>query len=136
MAWKSRTRSLQEFDTELSAYTVEWCPIPHWQNILACGTYLQKGHNYIRGQTWDQRRRLLGLADCTSSSFVNRDLSPMSCSELTPAILDQKLCHVPVSERPVLCMATASGELQLHIRLRGLCCAWLQPVGSYSCTYV
>ncbi|KAK6306068.1 hypothetical protein J4Q44_G00229930 [Coregonus suidteri] len=30
-------------------------------------------------------------------------------------------------------MATASGELQLHIRLRGLCCAWLQPVGSYSC---
>lgn len=44
MAWKSRTRNLQVFDTELSADTVEWCPVPSSSDILACGTYqLQKG---------------------------------------------------------------------------------------------
>lgn len=49
MAWKSRTRSLQVFDTELSADTVEWCPVSSSHDILACGTYqLQKG---VRVQT-------------------------------------------------------------------------------------
>lgn len=44
MAWKSRTRNLQVFDTELSADTVEWCPVSSSHDILACGTYqLQKG---------------------------------------------------------------------------------------------
>ena len=44
MAWKSRTRNLQVFDTELSADTVEWCPVSSSSGILACGTYqLQKG---------------------------------------------------------------------------------------------
>lgn len=44
MAWKSRTRNLQVFDTELSADTVEWCPVSSSNNILVCGTYqLQKG---------------------------------------------------------------------------------------------
>ena len=48
MAWKSRTRSLQVFDTELSADTVEWCPVPQWHHILACGTYqLQKGQDGV-----------------------------------------------------------------------------------------
>lgn len=32
----------------------------------------------------------------------------------TPAILDLKWCQVPVSEKPLLGMATASGEIQLH----------------------
>lgn len=44
MAWKSKTRSLQVFDTELSADAVEWCPVSPNHSILACGTYqLQKG---------------------------------------------------------------------------------------------
>ncbi|TSV94878.1 Diphthine methyltransferase [Bagarius yarrelli] len=39
----SRTRNLQVFDTELSADTVEWCPLSQYAHILACGTYqLQK----------------------------------------------------------------------------------------------
>lgn len=44
MAGRSKTRNLQVFDTELSADTVEWCPVPASNNILVCGTYqLQKG---------------------------------------------------------------------------------------------
>uniref|UniRef100_A0A672N6B3 Uncharacterized protein n=1 Tax=Sinocyclocheilus grahami TaxID=75366 RepID=A0A672N6B3_SINGR len=43
MGWQSRTRTLQVFDTELSADTVEWCPIAQCSHVLACGTYpLQK----------------------------------------------------------------------------------------------
>lgn len=44
MAGKSKTRNLQVFDTELSADTVEWCPVQRSNDILVCGTYeLQKG---------------------------------------------------------------------------------------------
>lgn len=44
MAWKSRTRSLQVFDTQLSADSVEWCPVAQSHDVLVCGTYqLQKG---------------------------------------------------------------------------------------------
>lgn len=113
MAWKSRTRSLQVFDTELSADTVEWCPIPQWHNILACGTYqLQKGPDAGPEDAATRIGRLY--------LFKFRQQGPMCppLSELqridTPAILDIKWCHVPVSERPLLGMATASGELQLH----------------------
>jgi len=48
MGWHSRTRTLQVFDTELSADTVEWCPLPQWSHVLACGTYqLQKGDDKV-----------------------------------------------------------------------------------------
>ncbi|KAL0979075.1 hypothetical protein UPYG_G00180200 [Umbra pygmaea] len=113
MSWKSKTRSLQVFDTELSADTVEWCPITEWHNILACGTYqLQKGPDAVSEEAATRIGRLY--------LFQFRQQGPM-CPPLnelqridTPAILDLKWCHVPVSERPLLGMATASGELQLH----------------------
>lgn len=111
-SWKSRTRSLQVFDTELSADTVEWCPVSSDHNILVCGTYqLQKG---------------TGEEDATPSRtgrlylFQFRREGPMTppLTELqrmdTAAILDLKWCHVPVSERPVLGLAAATGDLQLY----------------------
>lgn len=111
-SWKSRTRSLQVFDTELSADTVEWCPVSSDHNILVCGTYqLQKG---------------TGEEDATPSRtgrlylFQFRREGPMTppLTELqrmdTAAILDLKWCHVPVSERPMLGLAAATGDLQLY----------------------
>lgn len=112
MAWKSRTRSLQVFDTELSADTVEWCPVSPSHDVLVCGTY--------------QLNRPVGEEDATPSRtgrlylFEFRREGPMipPLTELqrldTAAILDLKWCHVPVSERPVLGMAAATGELQLY----------------------
>lgn len=32
-------RSLQAVDTELTADSVEWCPVEGCQHLLACGTY-------------------------------------------------------------------------------------------------
>ncbi|TRY81956.1 hypothetical protein DNTS_013401 [Danionella cerebrum] len=114
MGWQSRTRTLQVFDTELSADTVEWCPIPQWAHVLACGTYqLQKGDdNTEENSTAPSRIGRLYLFDCHPQSFI----SPLTETQRidTPAILDLKWCHVPVSECPVLGMATASGEIQLY----------------------
>ena len=33
------TRRLQQFDTGLTADTVEWCPVAPNENIVACGAY-------------------------------------------------------------------------------------------------
>ncbi|CAI5694858.1 diphthine methyltransferase isoform X2 [Oreochromis niloticus] len=112
MAWKSKTRSLQVFDTELSADAVEWCPVSPNHSILACGTYqLQKGGGEENATPSRIGRVYL---------FEFRHEGPM-CPPLTElqrmdtaAILDLKWCHVPVSDRAVLGMATATGELQLY----------------------
>ncbi|XP_049572418.1 diphthine methyltransferase isoform X1 [Syngnathus scovelli] len=111
MAWKSRTRSLQVFDTELSADTVEWCPVSHCNRFLACGTYqLQKGKG--EEDAAPSRTGRLYLFE-----YQREALSP-PLTELqrieTPAILDLKWCHMPVSEKVILGLAAATGELQLY----------------------
>lgn len=83
MAWNSRTRNLQVFDTELSADTVEWCPVSTSSDILACGTYqLQKGvrlhtkrpkcpyisHNLLYGLNFP----LIGPLNCFNLSFFEK----------------------------------------------------------------
>ncbi|KAM6965355.1 diphthine methyltransferase [Aplochiton taeniatus] len=115
MAWKSRTRNMQVFDTELSADTVEWCPIPEWHNILACGTYqLQKGPDGAMGEAATPSRiGRLYLFQFRQQGSMTPPLTELEHID-TSAILDLKWCHVPVSERPLLGMATATGELQLH----------------------
>lgn len=39
---------LAEFDTQLTADSVEWCPVPGLEEILACGTYQLNQHDNIR----------------------------------------------------------------------------------------
>ncbi|XP_056143820.1 diphthine methyltransferase [Lampris incognitus] len=114
MAWKSKTRNLQVFDTELSADAVEWCPVPLWYNILVCGTYqLQKGPDgAMEDNATPTRTGRLYLFECNQEGSMTPPLTELQRIN-TPAILDLKWCHVPVSEKPLLGMATASGELQL-----------------------
>ncbi|XP_071754557.2 diphthine methyltransferase [Centroberyx gerrardi] len=115
MAWKSRTRSLQVFDTELSADTVEWCPVPLCHNILACGTYqLQKGPDGAGEEdAAPSRTGRLYLFEFRQEGCMSPPLTELQRVD-TPAILDLKWCHVPVSEKPLLGMAAASGELRLY----------------------
>ncbi|KAM9859008.1 diphthine methyltransferase isoform 2-T2 [Aulostomus maculatus] len=129
MAWKSRTRSLQVFDTELSADTVEWCPVSPHHNILACGTYqLQKGAGEEGGTP--SRTGRLYLFEFRRDVSMRPPLTELQSKD-TAAILDLKWCHVPVSGKAVLGLAAATGELQLHSLLEsqeGSCC--LQTLSS------
>ncbi|KAK1792245.1 hypothetical protein P4O66_012196 [Electrophorus voltai] len=115
MDWNSRTRSLQVWDTELSADTVEWCPLPQWSHLLACGTYqLQKGEDNSAAEcATPSRIGRLYLFQFRSQGSFTPPLTEIQQID-TPAILDLKWCHIPVLERPLLGMATACGEIQLH----------------------
>ncbi|KAG9261958.1 diphthine methyltransferase [Astyanax mexicanus] len=115
MVWQSRTRSLQVFDTELSADSVEWCPLNQWSHILACGTYqLQKDQEETTVEsTTPSRTGRLYLFKFQSQGSFTPPLTEIQRID-TPAILDLKWCHIPVCERPMLGMATARGEIQLH----------------------
>ncbi|XP_057688432.1 diphthine methyltransferase isoform X1 [Corythoichthys intestinalis] len=112
MAWKSRTRSLQVFDTELSADTVEWCPVPHRHGFLVCGTYqLQKGKGEEDGAP--TRTGRLYLFEYQHKGLTSPPLTELQHMD-TAAILDLKWCHVPISGMVVLGLAAATGELQLY----------------------
>ncbi|XP_028989852.1 diphthine methyltransferase isoform X2 [Betta splendens] len=112
MAWKSRTRSLQVFDTELSADTVEWCPVSSNHDILACGTYqLQKGTGEDDAST--SRTGRLYLFEFQQEGSMSPPLSKLQEMD-TAAVLDLKWCHVPLSGKAVLGMAAATGDLHLY----------------------
>lgn len=113
MAWKSKTRNLQVFDTELSADTVEWCPVPTSNNILVCGTYqLQKGAG--EEDATPSRVGRLYLFKLYEEASMSPPLTELQRID-TAAILDLKWCHLPVSEKTLLGMAAATGELQLYM---------------------
>ncbi|KAG8011647.1 Diphthine methyltransferase [Nibea albiflora] len=112
MAWKSRTRNLQVFDTELSADTVEWCPVSASNDVLVCGTYqLEKGAG--EGDATPSRTGRLYLFEFRQEGSMIPPLTELQRLD-TAAILDLKWCHVPVSGHTVLGMAAATGELQLY----------------------
>ncbi|XP_072563933.1 diphthine methyltransferase isoform X2 [Paramormyrops kingsleyae] len=114
MACRSRTRSLQLLDTELSADAVEWCPVPPWHDVLACGTYqlLKPPEGVDVESAVPSRIGRLYLFQFHEDGLHCPPLTEIQRID-TSAILDIKWCHVPVLERPLLGMATASGELQL-----------------------
>lgn len=113
MAWKSRTRNLQVFDTELSADTVEWCPVSPRHNILACGTYQLHKQSEDDGAAPSRTGRVY-LFRYQREASLTPPLTELQQFD-TAAILDMKWCHVPVSDKPVLGLAAATGELQLHV---------------------
>ncbi|KAM3610645.1 uncharacterized protein V6R79_006884 [Siganus canaliculatus] len=111
MARTSMTRNLQVFDTELSADSVEWCPVAPHSDILACGTYkLHKEAGELDAAP--RRTGRLYLFEFHQSGSVSPPLTELQHID-TAAILDLKWCHVPVSGQALLGMAAATGELLL-----------------------
>uniref|UniRef100_A0A3P8WFB4 methylated diphthine methylhydrolase n=1 Tax=Cynoglossus semilaevis TaxID=244447 RepID=A0A3P8WFB4_CYNSE len=108
MAWKSRTRSLQVFDTEQSTDSVEWCPVSPCHNILVCGTY-----QLNKEEATPSRSGRLYLFNFRQDALMSPPLTELQQID-TAAILDLKWCHVPVSGKALLGAAAASGELQLY----------------------
>ncbi|XP_057581096.1 diphthine methyltransferase [Hippopotamus amphibius kiboko] len=118
----SRVRLLQAVDTELTADSVEWCPLEGRRHLLACGTYqLRKPEGppadpeSQRGLGVDEEPHVR-LGRLYLYSF-NEDGSPCPLVEIqrreTSAILDMKWCHVPVAGHALLGVAAAAGSIEL-----------------------
>ncbi|XP_068460512.1 diphthine methyltransferase isoform X2 [Clinocottus analis] len=111
MAWKSKTRNLQVVDTELSADTVEWCPVAPNHDVLACGTY--QLHEGVGEEAPPSRTGRLYLFEFGQEGSMSPPLTELQRVD-TAAILDLKWCHVPLPGGAMLGLAAATGELQLY----------------------
>ncbi|XP_021049657.1 diphthine methyltransferase isoform X2 [Mus pahari] len=127
-----RLRALQAVDTELTADSVEWCPVEGCQHLLACGTYQLRAP---RDQpALDSSEPQVRLGRLYLFSFSEDDTAkPLLEVQRrdSSAVLDMKWCHIPVSGHVLLGLANASGSVGL---LRLMECEkssfTLQPVSS------
>ncbi|OAD54958.1 WD repeat-containing protein 85, partial [Eufriesea mexicana] len=100
-------RTLDTFDTELSADSVEWCPINSFNNIFVCGTYqLLEGHI----NSLSQKR--LG-AVYLFQVIQNGHLVLLQKLEV-PAVLDMKWAHVTCQDKILLGVVNFLGYLQIY----------------------
>lgn len=78
-------QTLNTFDTELSADSVEWCHIEGYQNFFSCGTY-QLSEADGEQQTKSSRKGRIYLF-----SYDHDKNELVKCQEIdTDAVLDQK----------------------------------------------
>uniref|UniRef100_UPI00358E021D diphthine methyltransferase isoform X2 n=1 Tax=Myxine glutinosa TaxID=7769 RepID=UPI00358E021D len=123
----NRARTLQVFDTELPADTVEWCPTEGWQTLLACGTY-----KLVEGKTEPGTASRVGDSNaggtnpCSSQSRLGHvnlfhyDATLPACPLRalqqwdTAGVLDLKWQKQGSTQLPVLAVASAQGTLDLH----------------------
>ncbi|XP_051022258.1 diphthine methyltransferase [Acomys russatus] len=136
-------RALQTVDTELTADSVEWCPVEGCQHLVACGTYqLRAPQDQVHG--WEGEGRAGGEGLLTGPRTVKSngkgkpapdasepairlgrlylysfraDNTAKPLAEVqrrdSSAILDMKWCHIPVSGHVLLGLANASGSVEL-----------------------
>ncbi|XP_012663629.1 diphthine methyltransferase [Otolemur garnettii] len=118
-------REVQAVDTELTADSVEWCPLDGHRHLLACGTYQLRepevgaGARSQSGLDLDEPQIRLGRLYLYS---FNEDNSAHPLVEVqrrdTSAILDMKWCHIPVAGHVLLGLANASGSIELFHLVR------------------
>uniref|UniRef100_A0A7N9DBN0 Diphthine methyltransferase n=1 Tax=Macaca fascicularis TaxID=9541 RepID=A0A7N9DBN0_MACFA len=112
--------ALQTVDTELTADSVEWCPLQGCRHLLACGTYQLRrpedppaDPSKGRMEVEEPRVRLGRLYLYNFNE--NKSTQPLVEVQRkdTSAILDMKWCHIPVAGHALLGLADASGSIQL-----------------------
>ncbi|KAL2916914.1 Diphthine methyltransferase [Polyrhizophydium stewartii] len=128
------------FDTQLSADSVEFCPIDGWTRFAAVGTYqvLEKPADAPAsatddadagaaagagaagpGATTNRTGRLLvfQVADADADGLAAADAAPLQVTKVfeqdTAAILDIKWSHQTLSDRPVAGLVTSTGDTVL-----------------------
>lgn len=104
-------QTLCSYDTIYSADSVEWCPIEPYQNIFICGTYqLNKD---TEAEVQNKREGYLYLFTFNQSNLLRLQRLDI------PAVLDSKWCHVKVSSKILLAVATAAGEVTIFSLEKG-----------------
>lgn len=105
--------TLDTFDTEFSADSVEWCPVKPFQDVIVCGTYqLTKNDGNTITRSNDTSRRLGRI-------YIFRIMDSGKLTILqridVPAILDMKWLHCRDKEdRILLAIVNSIGYLQVY----------------------
>ncbi|XP_012152025.1 diphthine methyltransferase isoform X2 [Megachile rotundata] len=103
--------TLDNFDTEFSADSVEWCPIDPFKDIFVCGTYqLMKDAELKSNESVSSKRlgRIYMFQVKTSGS-----LTLLQQLEV-PAVLDMKWSHVKCQAKILLGVVNSLGYLQIY----------------------
>lgn len=109
--------TLDTFDTQFSADSVEWCPVETFRDVIVCGTY----------QLTNKDENAITKCDGASKRFGRiYAFRVMDDGKLTtlqqidvPAVLDMKWLHCPDKEnRILLAIVNSIGYLQVY-RLEG-----------------
>lgn len=121
-------KSLFSWDTEYSADSAEFCPIPPYEDYLAVGTYQladpekvlelpKEGETKLEetspeSQTSDAPKQRLGRIYLKKKT-EDEKLCLIQQIDM-PAILDMKWCQHEISGKPVLAIVNAIGQLLLY----------------------
>jgi diphthamide biosynthesis protein 7 len=97
------TTKLQQYDTELTADTVEWCPTANYREIAACGTYQLDSSTERRHGSLSFHK--LERAETKEQGCVK----VLQRKDLDYGILDMK--WRVQSARPLLALAASSGDV-------------------------
>ncbi|XP_032021689.1 diphthine methyltransferase [Hylobates moloch] len=130
--------ALQTVDTELTADSVEWCPLQGCRHLLACGTYQLRrpedrpaGPQSKGGMEVEEPQVRLGRLFLYNFND-NNSVHPLVEVQRkdTSAILDMKWCHIPVAGHALLGLADASGSIQLLCLVESEKSHVLEPLSS------
>ncbi|CAK9802285.1 Diphthine methyltransferase [Anthophora plagiata] len=106
--------TLDTFDTEFSADSVEWCPINSFKNIFVCGTYqLIKDEQLTPNSSLSSKR----LGRIYMFQVVENGRLKLLQKLDVPAVLDIKWAHVICQNKILLGVVNSLGYLQIyHLR--------------------
>ncbi|XP_053987824.1 diphthine methyltransferase [Hylaeus volcanicus] len=103
--------TLDSFDTEFSADSVEWCPANPFRDIFVCGTYqLTKDSE----TTSDKSESLKRLGRMYMFRVVDNGRLVLLQKLEVPAVLDTKWAHVTYQNKILLGVVNSIGYLQVY----------------------
>lgn len=103
--------TIDTFDTEFSADSVEWCPIYPFTDIFACGTY-QLANDEAVGEA-EKPKATIRLGRIYLFRVSDRKLELLQRLDV-PAVLDMKWMHVKLNQKILLGVVNSKGYLQIY----------------------
>lgn len=102
-----KTENLFEFDTELPADCIEWCPIDNWNKYVICGTY-----QLIQQEKQTRIGRILLFEQENNDS--GQTLRPLNESSVnTSGIFDMKWAFHTINGKPCFGSALSDGSVDI-----------------------